>query len=133
MPLLYCILVLAMVSVLRSFSVVNIMKSRSIMFRMRHLTKDFSVAKKDKIATDLKRISLNRLVSTNLDLKSNFLLQVSGGSDSIAMLHIFAKIKKENPILNDLNLFAVHFNHKIRQESDEEVKYLKIFDYRILF
>ncbi len=53
----------------------------------------------------------------------SLLLSVSGGSDSMAMLHILQSIKaKFNPPL-DLNV--VHFNHKLRSESDEEAVFVQ--------
>ena len=46
------------------------------------------------------------------------LLSVSGGLDSMAMLHILQSISvKYLP----LNLEVISFNHKLRSESDEEV------------
>lgn len=47
------------------------------------------------------------------------LLAVSGGSDSIAMLHIFKAIKDTYKV--NLSLDVINFNHKARPESDEEV------------
>ena len=55
----------------------------------------------------------------NLAPNSAFLLSVSGGSDSMAMLHIFKSIQES--LLKDISLKVVNFNHKARVESDEEV------------
>jgi hypothetical protein len=52
--------------------------------------------------------------------QSTILLSVSGGSDSVAMLHLLQSIK--HMYLPDLDLKVVNFNHKKRQESDEEVR-----------
>ena len=53
--------------------------------------------------------------------KATILLSVSGGSDSMAMLHILQAIKERNVIYKyDLDFEVVNFNHKIREESDEE-------------
>jgi tRNA(Ile)-lysidine synthase TilS/MesJ len=50
---------------------------------------------------------------------SLILLCVSGGCDSMAMLHAFGDLKKtEKP---ELDIKVVNFNHKLRSESDEEV------------
>ena len=51
--------------------------------------------------------------------RSNVLLSVSGGSDSVAMLHLMHKVQQR--IFPKLTLEVVNFNHKLRQESDEEV------------
>ena len=49
---------------------------------------------------------------------SYVLLSVSGGLDSMAMLHILTAVcRKYFP----LNLEVISFNHKLREESDEEV------------
>ena len=53
----------------------------------------------------------------------SLLLSVSGGSDSMAMLHMLQSIKSQfNPPL-DLNV--IHFNHKFRSESDEEAIFVQ--------
>lgn len=56
----------------------------------------------------------------NIPSTSTLLLSVSGGSDSMAMLHILRSI--QNHYLKDLSLKVVNFNHKARKESDEEVR-----------
>ena len=47
------------------------------------------------------------------------LLSVSGGLDSIAMLHLMANIRSTT--LPNITLAVANFNHKCRLESDEEV------------
>lgn len=47
------------------------------------------------------------------------LLCVSGGLDSMAMLHLMASLK--NTTFPKLHLEVINFNHKVRPESDEEV------------
>lgn len=44
------------------------------------------------------------------------LLSVSGGPDSICMLHLFWRLAKKMPI----ELITLNFNHKLRKESDKE-------------
>ena len=53
------------------------------------------------------------------DLASNprILLSVSGGSDSMAMLHLFASLRSRH----QMRLEVMNFNHRIRKESCEEV------------
>ena len=51
--------------------------------------------------------------------KSKILLSISGGSDSMAMLHLFARIRQN--FCTTLSLEIVNFNHKMRLEADEEV------------
>jgi tRNA(Ile)-lysidine synthase TilS/MesJ len=50
---------------------------------------------------------------------STIILNVSGGSDSMAMLHIMKEIQQQ--FMNQLDLKVINFNHKVRPESDEEV------------
>lgn len=49
---------------------------------------------------------------------SYILLSVSGGLDSMALLHILSSISSK---YLPLDLEIISFNHKLRQESDEEV------------
>ena len=49
---------------------------------------------------------------------SYVLLSVSGGLDSMAMLHILTSISRK---YLPLDLEVISFNHKLREESDEEV------------
>jgi tRNA(Ile)-lysidine synthetase-like protein len=51
------------------------------------------------------------------------ILSISGGVDSMAMLHIFAKIRSK--FKPPLSLYVVNFNHKVRMESDEEVEFVR--------
>jgi tRNA(Ile)-lysidine synthase len=53
-----------------------------------------------------------------LTADSYVLLAVSGGLDSMAMLHILSRISR---LYLPLNLEVISFNHKLRPESDEEV------------
>lgn len=53
-----------------------------------------------------------------LTTDSYVLLAVSGGLDSMAMLHILSKVSRSHL---PLNLEVISFNHKLRPESDEEV------------
>ena len=53
--------------------------------------------------------------------KTRILLSVSGGCDSMAMMHIFARIKRD--FATSLTLEVVNFNHKRRPEADNEVLY----------
>jgi predicted PP-loop superfamily ATPase len=53
-----------------------------------------------------------------ISANSFVLLSVSGGLDSMAMLHILKSISVK---CLPLNLEVISFNHKLRPESDEEV------------
>ena len=53
-----------------------------------------------------------------ISANSYILLSVSGGLDSMALLHILSSISNKNI---PLNLEVISFNHKLREESDEEV------------
>lgn len=59
----------------------------------------------------------------SVDDRASLLLCVSGGSDSVAMLHILAKLREER--LPDLKLSVLHFNHKLRPESDQELAFVR--------
>lgn len=57
-----------------------------------------------------------------LDNNTNIILCVSGGIDSMAMLHIFAALKNKRK--QDFNLHIISFNHKVRAEADEEIQFV---------
>ncbi|MGT2907587.1 tRNA lysidine(34) synthetase TilS [Streptococcus dentiloxodontae] len=64
---------------------------------------------------------LKRITNQGYFLKhSNILIAVSGGADSMSLLHFFYTYKEH---LN-VNIAIAHVNHKQRPESDEEEKYL---------
>lgn len=46
---------------------------------------------------------------------------VSGGADSVFLFHTFANLKRTH----DLHFEVIHFHHGIRQESDEELQFVK--------
>jgi len=48
------------------------------------------------------------------------LLCVSGGVDSMAMLHLMAGIKNRFSASLDLRIEVINFNHKLRPEADNE-------------
>jgi len=51
----------------------------------------------------------------------NIVIGVSGGPDSMCLLHILNELKNELKI----NIFVAHINHMIREEADEETEYVK--------
>jgi len=55
-----------------------------------------------------------------LQKKDKVLLGVSGGPDSICLLHLFDRLKKDY----SLRLFCAHFNHGLRPEADEEERFV---------
>ncbi len=55
----------------------------------------------------------------NVSPKATILLSVSGGADSIAMLHLIQKLKLKH--LPDLDLKVVCFNHQMRAAAEIEV------------
>ena len=55
-----------------------------------------------------------------LEKKDKVLLGVSGGPDSICLLHLFDRLKKDY----SLRLFCAHFNHGLRPEADEEEQFV---------
>ncbi len=56
----------------------------------------------------------------SLDRK-NVMVAVSGGPDSVALLHLFSKWRK----LADFSLYAVTFDHQLRPEAKEDVAYVE--------
>ena len=54
-------------------------------------------------------------------IPSKVIVCVSGGSDSVAMLHLLQRLKK----LLCLELSVLYFNHRIRSESDQEQEFVK--------
>ncbi len=52
---------------------------------------------------------------------SKVLLALSGGSDSVCLLHILNDLK----IMFDFELYACHLNHSIRSEADEDCRFVE--------
>jgi hypothetical protein len=78
--------------------------------------------------TSLEDKFLSHWRSMKVHPKSTILLTVSGGSDSVAMLHLMQLLKiRQCP---NLDLKVVYYNHKVRPAADQEVYipcYLKHF------
>ena len=53
----------------------------------------------------------------------SIVIGVSGGPDSICLLHILNKLKNQI----GFNIYVAHINHMIRKEADEETEYVKKF------
>ncbi|MDR2676488.1 MAG: tRNA lysidine(34) synthetase TilS [Endomicrobium sp.] len=66
-----------------------------------------------------KNILCNSLVTHS----DKIVLSISGGMDSMCMLHLFWRLKKKI----DVNLLVVNFNHNIREDSKLEMKIVKSF------
>lgn len=58
---------------------------------------------------------------TGIKYKDTIVLGISGGPDSMVLLHIFNEIKKEL----DLFLICAHVNHNLRKESAEEKTFIE--------
>jgi len=56
-----------------------------------------------------------------LKRKDKVLLGISGGPDSVCMLHLFKKIEKDLR----LDLICLHFNHSLRKSADKEEEFVK--------
>ena len=67
----------------------------------------------------LKTITKYNLIKSG----DSIVLGVSGGPDSICMLHILIKLKEK---LN-FNIYVAHINHMIRPEAIDEEKYVQDF------
>lgn len=72
----------------------------------------------------LKEQVIDTIKKYNL-IKENdsIVIGVSGGPDSICLLHVLNEIKNE---LN-FKIYVAHINHMIREEADEETEYVKEF------
>ena len=66
-----------------------------------------------------------KIKKKSLNNRQNSLIKVivcvSGGCDSVALLHLFHKMRK----LLFIELHILHFNHQIRIESDQEQIFVK--------
>lgn len=71
---------------------------------------------KQKILQTIKKYNL-------IEENDSVVIGVSGGPDSICLLHILNELKQE---LN-FKIYVAHINHMIRQEADEETEYVKDF------
>ena len=71
---------------------------------------------------------LNDIKLSSLD---TIVVGVSGGPDSMALLHVLRDIRKQTQI----RIVCAHVNHKQRKESDEEEEYVRNYckDYDIIF
>lgn len=56
-----------------------------------------------------------------LKYKENVVVAVSGGPDSMALLHLLIKVKKAI----DINVICAHVNHNVRNESDDELIFVE--------
>lgn len=71
---------------------------------------------KEKVLETIKKYNL-------IKEEDKIVIGVSGGPDSICLLHILNSLKKE---LN-IEIYVAHVNHSIREVADEETKYVKEF------
>ncbi|MDO5556409.1 MAG: tRNA lysidine(34) synthetase TilS, partial [Clostridia bacterium] len=67
----------------------------------------------------LQTIKKNKLIQNG----EAIVVGVSGGPDSICLLHVLNELKNE---LN-FKIYVAHINHMIRKEADEETEYVKEF------
>ncbi len=72
----------------------------------------------------MKQQALDTIKKYNLiENGDSIVIGVSGGPDSICLLHILNKLKNEI----GFNIYVAHINHMIRKEADEETEYVKKF------
>ena len=65
---------------------------------------------------------INKVKNTNLiNHGDRLVLGLSGGSDSMCLLNVLLNLREEYK----LNIVAVHINHMIREESDEDEPFLR--------
>ena len=55
--------------------------------------------------------------------KDTVVVGVSGGPDSMALLHLLIKLRDEKKI----DVICAHVNHNVRVESEDEAKFLEAF------
>ncbi len=73
------------------------------------------------------RVKVDKVVKTIIEYNmtadnKNIVVGISGGADSVCLLHILCAIKEEF----DLNIFACHLNHMLRgNESDRDEEFCK--------
>ena len=66
----------------------------------------------------LKTVQENQLIRKG----EKIVIGVSGGPDSICLLHLLWRIRKEF----DLQLYGVHLNHQLRgKEAEEDARYVQ--------
>ena len=58
-----------------------------------------------------------------INQKDKVVLGVSGGPDSICLLHVLNELKNKL----DFGIVVAHINHMIRKEADMETEYVKSF------
>ena len=67
---------------------------------------------------------LNTIKKHNLIQKGDsIVIGVSGGPDSMALLHVLYNMKETI----DIKIVVVHVNHMLREEADDETKYVQEF------
>ncbi|RYH23736.1 tRNA lysidine(34) synthetase TilS [archaeon] len=77
----------------------------------------------NEFCTKLENSVYNKLTTLQISPQSNLLLSVSGGADSMALLHIMQGIKTR--LLPELNIKVININHRQRKESVEEAVFVK--------
>lgn len=70
---------------------------------------------KEKVLNTIKKYNL-------IQDEDKIILGVSGGPDSMSMLHILNEIKKEK---NNFEIIVAHVNHQIREEACDDEKYVE--------
>jgi tRNA(Ile)-lysidine synthase len=63
----------------------------------------------------------NNLHNRFIEANDNIVASVSGGIDSVCMLHMLYRLKKKI----NINILIVNFNHNLRQEANLELKLVK--------
>ena len=89
----------------------------------RHGLKSFlttASSSNSQLESRVKRFLLNEC---EVNPSDQILLSVSGGVDSVAMLHLMASIRMR--YLPNVKLRIIHFNHKKREESEEEAVFVR--------
>lgn len=75
---------------------------------------------KNKVLETIKKYNLIRE-------NDKIVIGVSGGPDSICLLHLLNNLKNELKDSLKFEIYVAHINHQIREEADEETEYVKNF------
>ncbi len=73
---------------------------------------------KEKVLTAIKKYNL-------IEPNDKIVLGVSGGPDSISMLHILNELRKEQKL--DFDIYVAHINHGIRENAKRDEKFVSNF------
>lgn len=83
------------------------------------------------ISIETLEIVKNDIKTLNISSNDTVVVAVSGGPDSMALLHLLIEEQKDNPF----KIVCAHINHNVREESADELIFVKNFceKYNVIF